>query len=133
MLIAIAAAFAQLLALDTDNVKDLQDAMAKVLTEMAASERKGLLECLVYQKDNLATCVAFPALGEQIVRILIGLLPMLQVDDLEAVIEQCRPDRPDFWPVLWPLKATKEHNEFGLMLLNFYITVQLLWIKKAKR
>merc|ERR1712012_23495 len=35
--------------------------------------------------------------------------------------------------VLWPL-ATLELNsapEFGLMLINFYITVQLLYIKKA--
>ena len=133
MLMAIAGAFSQLLALETDNVKHLQDAMTKVLQEMPASERKGLVKCLVYQRDNLATCLAFPALGEQIVRILIGLLPLLEEQDLMAVIEQCRPDRPDLMAVLWPL-ATLELNsapEFGLMLINFYITVQLLYIKKA--
>ena len=133
MLMAIAGAFSQLLALETDNVKHLQDAMTKVLQEMPASERKGLVLCLVYQRDNLATCLAFPALGEQIVRILIGLLPLLEEQDLMAVIEQCRPDRPDLMAVLWPL-ATLDLNlasEFGLMLINFYITVQLLYIKKA--
>ena len=61
---AISAAFGQLLALETDNVKHLQEAMTKVLHEMPMSERKGLVQCLVYQKDNLATCLAFPNLGE---------------------------------------------------------------------
>ena len=64
MLMAISAAFGQLLALETDNVKHLQEAMTKVLHEMPMSERKGLVQCLVYQKDNLATCLAFPNLGE---------------------------------------------------------------------
>ena len=136
MLMAIAAAFGQLLALETDNVKHLQDAMTKVLHEMPVSERKGLVKCLVYQKDNLATCLAFPALGEQIVRILIGLLPLLEEHDLMAVIEQCRPDRPDLLAVLWPLMAFENNPqnssaEFGLMLINFYITVQLLYMKKT--
>ena len=68
--------------------------------------------------------------GEQIVRILIGLLPLLDEPDLLAVIEQCRPDRPDLLPVLWPLTADQP-SELGLMLINFYITVQLLYNKKA--
>ena len=68
--------------------------------------------------------------GEQIVRILIGLLPLLEEPDLLAVIEQCRPDRPDLLPVLWPL-ALEQPSELGLMLINFYITVQLLYNKKA--
>ena len=51
-----------------------------------------------------------------------------------AVIEQCRPDRPDLLAVLWPLMAfenTSNSSEFGLMLINFYITVQLLYMKKT--
>ena len=47
-----------------------------------------------------------------------------------AVIEQCRPDRPDLLPILWPL-ASDQPSELGLMLINFYITVQLLYNKKA--
>ena len=58
--------------------------MTKVLQEMPNNERKGLVECLVYQSDNLVTCLAFPALGEQIIRILIGLLPLLDEKDLLA-------------------------------------------------
>ena len=46
------------------------------------------------------------------------------------MIEQCRPDRPDLLPVLWPL-ASDQPSELGLMLINFYITVQLLYNKKA--
>ena len=64
MLMAISAAFGHLLALETDNVKHLQEAMTKVLQEMPMSERKGLVQCLVYQRDNLATCLAFPNLGK---------------------------------------------------------------------
>ena len=108
--------------------------MTKVLQEMPNSERKGLVECLVYQSDNLVTCLAFPALGEQIIRILIGLLPLLDEKDLLAVIEQCRPDRTDFWPILWPLLTLQDQEEgsdFGLLLINFYVTVQLLAMKKA--
>ena len=66
MLMAISAAFGQLLAMETDNVKHLQEAMAKLLQEMPMSERKGLVQCLVYQKDNLATCLAFPNLGKNL-------------------------------------------------------------------
>ena len=61
---------------------------------------------------------------------MIGLLPLLEEPDLLAVIEQCRPDRPDLLPVLWPL-ALEQPSELGLMLINFYITVQLLYNKKA--
>ena len=64
---AISAAFGQLLALETDNVKHLQEAMTKVLQEMPMSERKGLVHCLVHQKDNLATCLAFPNLGNNFI------------------------------------------------------------------
>lgn len=105
----------------------------KVLHDMPNNERKSLIECLVYQPDNLVTCLAFPALGEQVVRILIGLLPLLDEKDLLAVIEQCRPDRTDFWPILWPLLASpdSESEGFGLLLVNFYVTVQLLAMKKA--
>ncbi len=129
MLMAISAAFGQLSALETDNVKHLQEAMTKVLQEMPRSERKGLVQCLVYQIDNLATCMAFANLGEQIVRILIGLLPLLEEPDLLAVIEQCRPDRPDLLPILWPL-AFNQDSDLGLMLINFYLTVQLMYNKK---
>jgi alpha-tubulin suppressor-like RCC1 family protein len=144
MLTAIAAAFGHLLALESDNVKHLQDSMTKMLHEMPMSERQGLVQCLVHQKDNLATCLAYPALGEQILRVLIGLLPLLEQQDLSAVIEQCRPDRPVFTPILWPLMKAKrplsaaadnnnDSNElFALMLINFYITVQLLVLKKTK-
>ena len=150
MLVAIATAFGQLLALDTDNVKHLQDGMTKVLQDMPSNERKGLLECLVYQSDNLVTCLAFPALGEQIIRILIGLLPLMDDKDFLAVIEQCRPDRIDFWPILWPLLTTSingsskeqhqgssgggggdNNSDFGLLLINFYVTVQLMALKKS--
>ena len=141
MLVAIATAFGQLLALDTDNVKHLQDGMTKVLQDMPSNERKGLLECLVYQSDNLVTCLAFPALGEQIIRILIGLLPLMDDKDFLAVIEQCRPDRIDFWPILWPLltfngskdqkRQGGDNSDFGLLLINFYVTVQLMALKKA--
>ena len=72
MLMAISAAFGQLLALETDNVKHLQEAMTKVLHEMPMSERKGLVQCLVYQKDNLATCLAFPNLGECLFLKIVG-------------------------------------------------------------
>lgn len=53
----------------------------------------------------------------------------MEETDLLAVIEQCRPDRPDLLPVLWPL-ASDQPCELGLMLINFYITVQLLYNKK---
>ena len=71
MLMAISAAFAQLLALETDNVKQLQEVMTKVLQEMPISERKGLVQCLVHQKDNLATCLPFPSLGKFIKRKIL--------------------------------------------------------------
>ena len=108
----------------------------KVLHDMPNNERRSLIECLVYQPDNLVTCLALPALGEQVIRILIGLLPLLDEKDLLAVIEQCRPDRTDFWPILWPLltltDTESEGSDFGLLLVNFYVTVQLLAMKKAQ-
>ncbi len=139
MLAAIAATFSHVLGVEAnENVKQLQDCMTNLLTEMPMSERQGLVQCLVHQKDNLATCLAAPALGEQILRILIGLLPLLDERDLGAVVEQCRPDRPDLRPILWPLlendndgqKDDNEVNSFALMLVNFFITVQLLYLKK---
>lgn len=60
---------------------------------------------------------------------MIGLLPLLEEKDLLAVIEQCRPDRPDLLATLWPL-AFDQPSDLGLMLINFYITVQLLHNKK---
>lgn len=141
MLAAIASAFSQALSSAEGSVKQLQESMTKLLMDMPANERQGLVACLVGQRDNLANCIATGSgLGEEILRILIGLLPLLEESDLLALIDQARPDRPVFRPIFWPLLFARKHgagegggNAFPLMLLNFYVTVQLLVLKKKNK
>ena len=116
--------------------KSLSDIVAKVVSDMAPSERRGVLECLTCA-DLLVCSQVKPAIALDYLQILKGILPFLTPSQLEAVSEFCSPWHPGLIPTMRPLyldkKKQSEQNQFPVKLLEFYFSLQVSLLKQTQQ
>ena len=119
--------------------KSLSDVVAKVVSDMAPRERRGVLECLTCT-DLLVCAQVQPTLASDYLQVLKGVLPFLTPAQLKAVSEFCRPWHPGLTPTMRPYILNKgrqgqsaaSKDQFPVKLLEFYFSSQVSLLKQAQ-
>ena len=106
-----------------------KDFKSEAMSKMSASERRGLLSCLL-TPDNLSSCLIQPNLAEDLMQILRGSFPFLNLHQLQSVLELCQPINPAFLPLIGPVLSDSKDCSLASKLLEFYLTTELNLIKK---
>ena len=117
--------------------------ITSLLQDMGSVERNCLLAC-VLQPENVESVAAVPELGKKFLGILKSVLPLLEVQGLRSILQQCGPDNPGLRSTyIYLLEAAKENRDvstenddeaecgqFSQILLSLFISALLLILKK---
>ena len=119
----------------------LSDIVAKVVSDLAPSQRRGIIACLT-DSDLLACSQANHDLAVDYLEILKGLLPLLTHEQMVSTSELCWPTRPALLPTMKPyilrapaapaVQASSDSSSFPSQLLHFCLTLELTLLRQSR-